>query len=400
VGGCAGGTPAAGEAGGVSAGRDGWGGDSSGGNGLATVDGAGSEWTIGGKLYVGWYANGALAITGGGAVSSGDAQVGYYNPAGSTVVTVDGPGSAWSSSGEIDISAYTEGALTLSHGGAASAANGIVVSTLSPTVPGSLNIGAPLAGAATPAGPLNTPAVTLGPKGALNFNHTGAYAFDAQLKSSSAGSGAVTQAAGVTTLTADSSASYTGAVNVTGGTLNVQGSIASASLTAVSSAATLAGAGAVGNATLASGATLAPGDGTPGSAMTVHGNLALAPGANLVASVNASAASLATVSGAASIDGIHVTLNYSGPPPALGKTYLLIDASAGSMTGSPANSTVDLAGVIYTLTVHDQQLWAEVTALPAAPAAPASIPTLTPLMLAALGLLLAALAAWARRGAR
>ena len=60
---------------------------------------------------------------------------------------------------------------------------------------------------------------------------------------------------------------------VRAGTLNVDGSIASSSLTMmVNSGATLSGTGVVGN-TMITGGTFAPGSGTAGSSMTVTGTL-------------------------------------------------------------------------------------------------------------------------------
>ncbi|MEX2172271.1 MAG: hypothetical protein WD851_23325 [Pirellulales bacterium] len=67
------------------------------------VDGPGSTWTIDGILSVGVSAGaGTLNITGGGKVSNGDARVGA--PTGTIdTVTVDGPGSTWTTSGDLTI---------------------------------------------------------------------------------------------------------------------------------------------------------------------------------------------------------------------------------------------------------------------------------------------------------
>ena len=65
--------------------------------GAVIVDGAGSKWTDGGALYVGYNGTGNLAITNGGAVSTTLAEVGVNTGANGTV-TVDGAGSAWTSS--------------------------------------------------------------------------------------------------------------------------------------------------------------------------------------------------------------------------------------------------------------------------------------------------------------
>ena len=72
---------------------------------------------------------------------------------------------------------------------------------------------------------------------------------------------------------------YTGTTTVNGGVLQVDGSIASSSQTIVNASAVLTGIGTVGNATIAGGGTFAPGSTTPGTFMTVAGNLAFQSGA-------------------------------------------------------------------------------------------------------------------------
>src|SRR4029077_8978178 len=80
--------------------------------------------------------------------------------------------------------------------------------------------------------------------------------------------GVVNVLAGQTTLTANSD--YGGPTNVIGGTLIVNGSIASSSMTTVSSGAVLGGIGTVGN-TIVNG-TIAPGNGPNIGTLTVNGN--------------------------------------------------------------------------------------------------------------------------------
>ena len=70
----------------------------SGSTGTVTVDGTGSTWTNSGDLYVGYYGNGTLNITGGGAVSNTNGYIGY-NSGSTGTVTVDGTGSKWTNSG-------------------------------------------------------------------------------------------------------------------------------------------------------------------------------------------------------------------------------------------------------------------------------------------------------------
>ncbi len=79
---------------------------------------------------------------------------------------------------------------------------------------------------------------------------------------------------------------YAGATMVNGGTLEVDGSIASSSFTSVNSGGVLAGVGMVGATQINAGGVLAPGNGTPGSSMTVAGNLAFQSGASYLVQLN------------------------------------------------------------------------------------------------------------------
>src|SRR5437899_3289113 len=69
-------------------------GDFSGATGAVTVDGAGSTWTNSADLDVGAYGSGTLTIRNGGAVSNVYGFIGYDSSA-TGFVTVDGAGSTW-----------------------------------------------------------------------------------------------------------------------------------------------------------------------------------------------------------------------------------------------------------------------------------------------------------------
>jgi autotransporter-associated beta strand protein len=98
--------------------------------------------------------------------------------------------------------------------------------------------------------------------------------------------------------------SYLGATTVNGGTLQVDGSIASSILTSVNNGGTLAGIGTVGATQINAGGTLAPGTpGVPGGAMTVSGNLAFQSGAIYLVQINPANASRANVTGTAALAG-------------------------------------------------------------------------------------------------
>jgi fibronectin-binding autotransporter adhesin len=124
---------------------------------------------------------------------------------------------------------------------------------------------------------------------------------------------------------------YTGTTTVSGGILDVMGSVAASSLTSVSANAMLTGTGTVGNTTIASGGAFAPGNGTPGSSIMVSGNLALQSGALYLVQVNSAAASFADVSGHATLNGTVSATYASGTN--LAKRYTLLSA-AGGISGS------------------------------------------------------------------
>src|SRR5207249_4912628 len=81
-------------------------------------------------------------------------------------------------------------------------------------------------------------------------------------------------------------------------------SIATSSLTTINTGAALTGTGTVGNAQINSGGTLAPGNAaTPTGTLTITGNLAFQAGALYLVQVNPSTASVANVTGSASLTG-------------------------------------------------------------------------------------------------
>ena len=87
-----------------------------GSTGTATVDGAGSTWTNSGDLQVGIFGNGTLTVRNGGAVSNGRGYVGQYS--GSTgAVTVDGAGSTWTNHGDLRVGDAGTGTLIVRNGG-------------------------------------------------------------------------------------------------------------------------------------------------------------------------------------------------------------------------------------------------------------------------------------------
>lgn len=97
---------------------------------------------------------------------------------------------------------------------------------------------------------------------------------------------------------------YTGATTVNGGTLEVDGSIASSSGVVVNSSGTLAGSGSVSTAAVNASGTLAPGNSTnPSGTLSINGNLTLASSAFYLVQISGTSASKANVTGTASLGG-------------------------------------------------------------------------------------------------
>ena len=114
-------------AGGTVSSRNGYIGYQNGSDGTVTVDGAGSTWANSGRLYLGreWYGTGALNITDGGVVSNTDGYIGYESYSFGTV-TVDGVGSRWASSGELQVGRDGDAEMLITNGGWVSCVDGFI----------------------------------------------------------------------------------------------------------------------------------------------------------------------------------------------------------------------------------------------------------------------------------
>jgi uncharacterized protein with beta-barrel porin domain len=137
-------------------------------------------------------------------------------------------------------------------------------------------------------------------------------------------SGLLTNTAGTTT----NNGALNGGANVSGGTF--------------------AGSGTVTNLNV-SGGTFAPGNGTPGTFMTVSGNLAFQSGAMYLVALNPTTASLAKVGGTASLNGTAAALYVAGNY--VSKKYTILTATGGVSgtfgslvnTNAPTNFTSTLS---------------------------------------------------------
>ena len=163
-------------------------------------------------------------------------------------------------------------------------------------------------------------------------------------------SGLVKDSSGLVTLLGANT--YTGTTTIAGGILQVNGSIASSSLTTVNAGAALTGNGTVGNTLVNSSGMFAPGNGTAGSSMAVSGNLAFQSGAVYLVQVGPTAASSATVTGTATLGGGTVNA-FLTSGNSLSKQYTLLTA-AGGISGSFAPTVAtNLATTVQSTLSYD-----------------------------------------------
>lgn len=348
-----------------------------GATGSVTVDGVGSAWTNARDLYLGNFGTGTLTISNGGAASNVEAYVGA-NSSGNGQVTVDGPGSAWtsqtlfvgtggtgavrvanggrvdSSGGSVGHTGGASGSVVVDGVGSLWLSNHLVVGNLGDGVltvanegqvesaamslginggQGRINIGGdPVTSSATGPGTLDTPVVGFyAPTAALAFNHTGTdHVFTPELR----GQGLIHHVSGTTILAADSG-SFTGATDVIGGMLRVDGRLGgSGSTVKVASGGVLSGSGTLGGpVAVASGGTLMPGapDG-PGDTLTVAaGGVTAQAGATLRFGLGNAAASRLSVAGPVDLGGATLALALApGFVPAAGQQWTLVDNAAGA----------------------------------------------------------------------
>ena len=148
--------------------------------------------------------------------------------------------------------------------------------------------------------------------------------------------GLIKDGPGLVTLMAQNT--YTGGTTIIGGVLQVNGSIASSSLTTVNNGGTLTGSGTIGNTIVGAGGLFAPGNGRAGSSIAVSGNLAFQSGAVYLAQLGPSAASFANVTGTATLGGATVNAVFA-PGTSVSRQYTILSA-AGGVSGAFAPTAV------------------------------------------------------------
>ena len=168
------------------------------------------------------------------------------------------------------------------------------------------------------------------------------------------GTGGLTKI-GAGTLILTGTNSYGGATTINGGTLEVDGSINNSSSVSVNAGGMLTGTGIVDplTVTVASAGILAPGNGTPGSSITIAGNLAFQSGAIYQVQVNPSTASFANVTGTATLGGATVNAVFANGSY-ISKTYTILTATGGvSGTFAPTVANTNLPANFHTSLSYD-----------------------------------------------
>jgi autotransporter-associated beta strand protein len=178
--------------------------------------------------------------------------------------------------------------------------------------------------------------------------------------------------AGFGTLTLAGVNTYTGSTTVNAGTLEVDGSIATSSLTTVNIGATVRGIGTLGNSQINGGGTFAPGNtANPTGMLTVNGSLTLQTAASYMVGINASSTSSANVSGTATLGGANVTI-VNGSAPQIGTTYTILTAASG--VSGTFNPTVSFGNLTGTLSYDPNDVFLSFKFSPIAPLLPPGAP--------------------------
>ncbi len=163
--------------------------------------------------------------------------------------------------------------------------------------------------------------------------------------------GFVKTGSGIMSLTGDGSA-YTGSTTVTGGTLVVDGSMASSSLTTVNATAALAGIGAVGALQVNAGGIFSPGGaGGRGTSMTVA-SLTMQSGALFSVFVDPATSSFANVTGSAALGGATVGAHFAAGSY-VAKQYTILNASSISSHFDPTVANTGLPSGFHTTLSYD-----------------------------------------------
>lgn len=152
---------------------------------------------------------------------------------------------------------------------------------------------------------------------------------------------------GAGTLVLSGTDTYTGATNAAAGTLDVQGSLASA--VSVANGATLTGTGSMGGMAIASGATVSPGGNAVVGTLTVNGNANLAAGSHYqLDATDTGSSDLIRATGTAMLGGGSVISTEAGHNWNASTTYTILSA-AGGVSGTFGSVSNNFAFLTPTL---------------------------------------------------
>lgn len=161
------------------------------------------------------------------------------------------------------------------------------------------------------------------------------------------------------TLTLSGTNVYTGTTTVNGGVLEVDGSIASSGLTTVNAGGALTGVGIVGNTMIANGGIFLPGNATPGTSITVSGNLAFQSGALYLVGINSTTSTLANVTGTATLGGsVGVSV---APGSMVAKQYTILTAAGGRIGSFSGADVLGAPNLIANLSYDSNNVYLNLT---------------------------------------
>ncbi len=166
---------------------------------------------------------------------------------------------------------------------------------------------------------------------------------------------------GTGTLVLSGADTYSGPTVISGGTLIVNGSIASPVL--VNPAGTLRGTGAI-NASLSNSGTVSPGD--PGGTLSVNGSFTQGPTGTLQTRLDQSGASKLSVNGRATLNGTLLITPLNGFVPGFGQTFAILGASQGVVGTFASLAAPALPGSLFYQPVYTPQAVGIIAAQPLA----------------------------------
>ncbi|MGE7469655.1 autotransporter outer membrane beta-barrel domain-containing protein [Bosea sp. NPDC003192] len=291
-----------------------------GGRGSLILDGAGSAMTVSGFTAIGGGGEGRVLVTNGASVRTTQGIIGWETGSRGEL-RVTGANSQWLGSIYLMVGNLGVAEATVDSGALVRVDNGglLVIANRAGST-GTLNIGAASGAQARAAGFLDVSEIRLGKGTArLVFNHTDTnYIVSARIT----GKGTIVHESGTTILKAANS--FTGAMQVTGGLLVAEGSLASFANVTIGEGGTIGGTGQLPSTTVLG--TISPGN-SPGT-LTVNGNLTMGVNSTYVAEIQGAVADRINVTGTAALAG---TLKLAFLPGAysFGTSYTLLSAQGG-----------------------------------------------------------------------